>query len=83
MSDASWGVGLDIGFIDHLNTLLVITLNYNAIADLQTLQITVTHAKSFPARSFFTSNCLVTTSNNSYFSASRLNSSLNGSSLPT
>jgi hypothetical protein len=33
-------VGLDIGF----NTQLVITLNYGAIADLHTLQITTAHA---------------------------------------
>jgi hypothetical protein len=35
--------GLDIGFTDHFNIQLVITLNYSAIADLHTLQITVTH----------------------------------------
>jgi hypothetical protein len=35
--------GLDIGFIDHFNIQLVITLNYSTIADLHTLQITVTH----------------------------------------
>jgi hypothetical protein len=39
--------GLDIGFIDHLNIQLVITLNYSSIADLHTLQITTAHAKSF------------------------------------
>jgi hypothetical protein len=35
--------GLDIGFIDHFNIQLIITLNYSTIADLHTLHITVTH----------------------------------------
>jgi hypothetical protein len=39
----SGGFGLDIGFIYHLYIQLIITLNYNAIAILHTLQITVTH----------------------------------------
>jgi ethanolamine utilization microcompartment shell protein EutS len=43
MRDFRRGFGLDIGFIDHFSTQLVITLNYSAIADLYTLQITVTH----------------------------------------
>jgi hypothetical protein len=42
MSDSRRGFGLDIGFIDHFNTQLVIIL-----ADLHTLQITVTHALVF------------------------------------
>jgi hypothetical protein len=37
MSDSRRGFGLDIGFIDHFNTQLVIILNYSAIADLHTL----------------------------------------------
>jgi hypothetical protein len=41
------------------------------------------HAKSFPACSVFTSNCLVMASNYGYSSASGLKASLNGSSLPT
>jgi hypothetical protein len=41
------GFGLEIGFIDHFNTRLVTTLNYNAFADLHTLQITTARAKSF------------------------------------
>jgi hypothetical protein len=41
------GFGFEIGFIDNLNTWLVITLNYSAIADLHILQITTAHAKSF------------------------------------
>jgi hypothetical protein len=40
MSDYRWGFGLEIGFIDHFNTRLMTTLNYSAIADLHTLQIT-------------------------------------------
>jgi hypothetical protein len=43
LSDSRRNLGLDIEFIDHFNTQLVITLNYRAIADLHTLQITVTH----------------------------------------
>jgi hypothetical protein len=39
MSDSRRGSGLDIGFIAHFNTQLVITLNYSAIADLHTLQM--------------------------------------------
>jgi hypothetical protein len=44
---------------------------------------TKNHAKSFPARSVFTSSCLVTASNNGYSSASGLKSALNDGSLPT
>jgi hypothetical protein len=40
MSDFQQDFGLDIGFIDHLNTQLVITFNYSANADLHTLQTT-------------------------------------------
>jgi hypothetical protein len=47
MSDYRWGFGLEIGFIGHFNTRLVTTINYSAIADLHTLQITTAHAKSF------------------------------------
>jgi hypothetical protein len=47
MSDSRWGFGLDNGFIDHFNTLLIITLNYSVIADFHTLP---NHAKSFLAR---------------------------------
>jgi hypothetical protein len=66
MGDYRRSVALDIGFIDHFNTQLVITLNYSAIADLRTLQFTRAHAKSSPTRSVFSSNCLVTASNNGY-----------------
>jgi hypothetical protein len=34
MSDSRQDFGLEIVFIDHFNTRLVITLNYSAIADL-------------------------------------------------
>jgi hypothetical protein len=69
MSNYQWSFGLDIGFIYHFNTLLVITLNYSSIADLHTLP---NHAKSSPACRVFPSSCLVTASNNGYSSASRL-----------
>jgi hypothetical protein len=39
--------GLDIEFTDYFNTRFMNTLNYCAIADLHTLQITTAHAKSF------------------------------------
>jgi hypothetical protein len=58
MSDSRRGFGLYIGFIDHLQ--VVTTSKYNIIANFHTLQITRAHAKSFPARSLFTSSCLVT-----------------------
>jgi hypothetical protein len=77
-SDYRRGSGSHIGFIDHFNTQLVITLNYSAIADLHTLQITTAHAKSFLAGSVLSSSCLVTAPNNAYSSASGLKSSLNG-----
>jgi hypothetical protein len=47
MCDYRSGFGLEIGFIDHFNIRLVTTLNYSAIADFHTSQITTTHAKSF------------------------------------
>jgi hypothetical protein len=59
MSDSGWSFGLDIGFIDHFNTQLIITLNYSTIADFHTLPFTRAHAKSFPACSVFTRSCLV------------------------
>jgi hypothetical protein len=74
------GFGFDIGLIDHFNTLLVITLNYSAIADFHT---SPNHTKYFPARSIFISSCLVTASNNGYSSASVLKPPLNSGSLPT
>jgi hypothetical protein len=50
-----------IGFIDHLYTPLGTTGNYRAIADLHTLQFTVTH-KHTPGFSVFTSRILTTDS---------------------
>jgi hypothetical protein len=47
MGDYRQGFGLEIGFTDHFNTQLVITLNYSTIANFHTLQITTAHAKSF------------------------------------
>jgi hypothetical protein len=73
----------DIGFIDHFNTQLVITLNYSAIADIHTLQITRAHILVFLVCTLSTSRFLVTTSNSRDFSTTVLKSSLNGSSLPT
>jgi hypothetical protein len=83
MSDSRRGFGLDIGFIDHFNTRLVITLTYSDIVNFHSLQITRAHVNSFPACSIFTSMCLVRVSNNGYSSASWLRSSLNGGSIPT
>jgi hypothetical protein len=37
INESRRGFGLDIGFIDYINTQLVITLNYNAIASFHTL----------------------------------------------
>jgi hypothetical protein len=81
--DCGRGCGLEIGFVDHFITQLVIILNYNAIASFHTLQIPIAHAKSFPARSVSISSFLVTASNNEYSAASVLKSSLNVGSLPT
>jgi hypothetical protein len=53
------GFGLVIGFIDYLQ--IVTISNYKAIANLHTLQITRTHAKSSP--SVFTTRFLVTDPN--------------------
>jgi hypothetical protein len=76
------GFALDFGFIDHLYTQLGTTSNYSALANIHHSQITTAHAKYFPARSVFTSSCLVTASNNGYSSASALWSYLNGDYLP-
>jgi hypothetical protein len=83
MSDCRQGFGLDTGFIDYFKTQHLITLNYSAITDLPTLQITRAHVKSFPVHSVFTGSCLVMAYNNGYSSASGLKSSLNGGPLPT
>jgi hypothetical protein len=74
---------LDIGFIDHLYTQLGTRSNYSITANLQTLQITTTHAKSFPAFCVFTGVSLVTASNSGDSLVSAIKSSLNGGSLST
>jgi hypothetical protein len=43
MNGSRQGFGSDIGFIDHFNTQLLITINYSTIADLHNLQITTAH----------------------------------------
>jgi hypothetical protein len=43
MGDTWRGLGLDIEFIEHFNTQLVITLNYSAIANVYPLQFTRGH----------------------------------------
>jgi hypothetical protein len=41
------GFALGIAFFEDINTRLMTTLHYSAIADLHTLQITTAHTKSF------------------------------------
>jgi hypothetical protein len=77
MSDSQRGFGSEIGFIDHVNTQLVIKVNYSAIANFHTLQIATAHAKHFPGCSVFTNCSLVTASNSGDSSASALKSPLN------
>jgi hypothetical protein len=62
------------GFIDHLNTQLVTTSNYNIIANLHTLPVSTAHAK--PSQSASNSRFPVTGRNNGDSSASALVSSL-------
>jgi hypothetical protein len=83
MSDSRRGFGLDIGFIDHFSSQLLITRNYSAISDFYSLPVTPEHAKSFPACSAFTTRFLITASNKAYSSTSGFRSSLNGGFLPT
>jgi hypothetical protein len=83
MSVCRRGFGLDIGNIDHFTTRLGTTSNYSSIANLHTSQITTAHPKSFQACCVFTIRSLVTDSNSGGPSASALNSSLKGGSLPT
>jgi hypothetical protein len=47
VSDFRRGIGLEIGFIDHLQ--VVTSNNYNIIAIFHTLQITTAHGKFFQA----------------------------------
>jgi hypothetical protein len=61
----------------HSKNLHVCISDYRrGFANFHNLQSTITHANSFPARSVFTSSCLVMASNNGCYS-------LNGGSLPT
>jgi hypothetical protein len=71
VSDSRRGFGLEIGFVEHFHTRLVTTLNYSAIGDLHTLQITVAHAKSA-----FSSRFPVTDLNNGHSSTVPTKSSL-------
>jgi hypothetical protein len=77
--DSRRGFGLDIGFIDHFNTQLLMTLNHSAIANSHTLQITSAQKLVLSV----TRRCLITASNSGDSSASALTSFLNGGSLPT
>jgi hypothetical protein len=47
MSNSRRGFGSEIGFIDHLYKQPVTTKNYSAIANLHTLQFTVTYTLMF------------------------------------
>jgi hypothetical protein len=76
--------GVWIGeYIDHFTTRFVITNNYNAIANLHTLQITAANTKSSRACNVFTRRFLVTDFNTGYSCDSGLKSCLNGGCLPT
>jgi hypothetical protein len=66
------GFGLEIGFINHINTRPMNIFNYRAIADFDTLHITTPHVKSFLVCCVFTSRSLVTASNGGDSSASAL-----------
>jgi hypothetical protein len=66
--------------MDHFTTRLATTLNYSAIADLHTSEITNAHAKTFQS-ALFTSRSIATASNNAYSSASALTSLPAGSQL--
>jgi hypothetical protein len=65
------GFTLDIKFIDHFNTPLVTTLNYNATANIHDSQITTAPDNTFPACCIFISRSLATASNSEGSSASR------------
>jgi hypothetical protein len=55
MSDSRRDFGLEIGFIDHFDTRLVIILKYSTIVDFRTLQIPTAHAV-FTCRSLVTAS---------------------------
>jgi hypothetical protein len=69
-ADSQRDFELNTGFIDHFNIRLVITFNYNAIANFHTSQFTRAQVKPFPTSSVFTSSCRVKAPNNGYSSAS-------------
>jgi hypothetical protein len=75
-NDYRRGFGLEIGFIDHFNTRIVTTLNYSAIANLHTLQITTARPKPFQSAAVSTSRFPVTDLNNAVSSTAPNNSSL-------
>jgi hypothetical protein len=77
------GFELDIEFIDHLYVQIGTASSDSPITNLHILQITIAHAKSFPACLVFTNRSLVTASNRVVSSASALKSSLTGDSLQT
>jgi hypothetical protein len=74
LSNSRRSFGLAIGFIDHFTIWLVTTLNYSAIANFQSLQITTAHTKSF--QSAFTSRFPITDLNNGHSSTAPTKSSL-------
>jgi hypothetical protein len=65
ISDSRRGFGLEIGFIDHFNTRLVITLNYSVIAYPHTSQITSAHAKSYLSLLSLPTSCFLVTASSS------------------
>jgi hypothetical protein len=75
------GFGLDIGFIDYFNIWRMTTLNYSAIADLHTLQITRAHRLVFSVCCVFTNRYLIMASNSGDSSASALTTLPAGSQL--
>jgi hypothetical protein len=69
--DYRQGIDWITTFVEHLYTQLVTKSNYNAIADVHTLQIITAHAKHFPACCVLTSRSLATASNTGDSSATR------------
>jgi hypothetical protein len=64
--------GFEIGFTDHFNTQLLFTINYSAITNLHTLEITRAQRPVFSVCYSPTSRFLVTDLNNEDSSASVL-----------
>jgi hypothetical protein len=63
-------------FFDHFTTQLGNTINYSAIANILTLQITAANTKSSPSCSVFTSRFLVTALREEIFQIQTLKSHL-------